>query len=91
MLCSVPYKRTELPNIHKLIHSTWNTKELPQTRKDSITAPIDKNGVTMQCSPYRGTWPLLTAYKIVSNFLLSKLAWCVHEITADHQCGWTLT
>jgi len=83
MLCSVPIKRTELPNIHKLIHSIRNKNELPEKWKDSITALIDKNGVTMECNHYRRTSPLLTAYKIVSNAFLSKLIWYVHEVTAD--------
>jgi len=59
MLRSVPFKRTALHNIHKFIHSIWNKKELPQKWKDSITAPIDKNGNTMECSHYRRTSPLL--------------------------------
>jgi hypothetical protein len=37
---------------HKLIISIWNKEELPEKWKESVTAPIYKNGDKIDCSNY---------------------------------------
>jgi hypothetical protein len=73
--------------IHKLIISTWNTKELPEEWKESIIVPIYKTGVKTYCSNYRGTSLLPSTYRILSHILLSRLNPYTEEINGDHQCG----
>jgi sorting nexin-29 len=62
-------------------------EELPEQWKESIIAPIYKNSDRMDCSNYRGISLLSTSYKILFNFLLSRLTPYVDKIIADHQCG----
>jgi hypothetical protein len=59
-----------LSEIHKLINSVWNKKELPDQWKESIIAPIHKKGDKTDCNNYRGISLLSTSYKILSNILL---------------------
>ena len=56
--------------IHKLIVSIWNKEELPEEWKESIIAPIHKNGDKTDGNNYRGISLLPTTYKILSNILL---------------------
>ena len=58
---------------HKLIVSIWNKEELPEEWKESIIVPLYKKGDKTDCSYYRGISLLPTTYKILSNFLLSRL------------------
>jgi hypothetical protein len=73
--------------IHKLICSMWNKEELSQQWKESIIVPIRKKGDKTDCNNYRGISLLSTAYKILSNILLARLAPHVDEIIGDHHCG----
>jgi hypothetical protein len=74
--------------IHKLICSIWNKKELPQLWKESIIVPIHKMGdKTTDCNNYCGISLLLTAYKILSNILLTRLTPYVNDVIGNHQCG----
>jgi hypothetical protein len=73
--------------IHRPICSMWNKEELPQQWKESIIIPIYKKGDKNDCNNYRGISLFLTAYKILSNILLARLAPYVSEVTGDHQCG----
>jgi hypothetical protein len=73
--------------IHKLIISIWNKEELPNQWKESIIVPVYKRGDKTDCSNYRGISLLTTAYKILSNILLSRLTRYSEEIIGDHQCG----
>jgi hypothetical protein len=57
--------------IHNLIISIWNKEELPDQWKESIVVPVYKKGDKTDCSNYRGISLLPTAYKIISNILLS--------------------
>jgi hypothetical protein len=75
--------------IHKLINSIWNRQEFPQQWKESITVPIYKKGDKTDCSNYQGISLLSTAYKILSNILLSRLIPYAEEITGD-QSVWIL-
>jgi hypothetical protein len=59
--------------IHKLIISIWNKEQLPDQWKESIVVPVYKKGDKTDCSNYRGISLLTTAYKILSNILLSRL------------------
>jgi hypothetical protein len=62
-----------LSEIHKLISSVWNKKELPDQWKESIIVPIHKKDDKTDCNNYRGISLLSTSYKILSNILLSRL------------------
>ena len=73
--------------IHTLIISIWNKKELPEEWKESIIVPIYKRGVKTDCNNYRGITLLPTTYKILSNILLSRLIPYAEEVIGDHQCG----
>jgi hypothetical protein len=73
--------------IHKLIIYIWNKEELPDQWKESIVVPVYKKGDKTDCSNYRGISLLSTAYKILSNIILSRLTRYTEEIIGDHQCG----
>jgi hypothetical protein len=62
-----------LSAIHKLINYIWNKEELPDQWKESIIVPIHKKGDKTDCNNYCGI-SLLTAYKILSNILLTRLS-----------------
>jgi hypothetical protein len=49
-----------------------NKEELPEQWKESIVVPVYKKGDKTECSNYRVISLLSTAYKILSNVLLSK-------------------
>jgi hypothetical protein len=71
--------------IHRLINSIWNKKELPQQWKESniVSTGIYKT----DHSNYKGVELLPTAYKILSNILVSRLTPYVNEIMGVHQYG----
>ena len=73
--------------IHRLIISIWNKKELPEEWKESIIVPIYKKGGNTDCSNYTAMALLPTTCKILSNILLSRLTPYAEEIIGDHQCG----
>jgi hypothetical protein len=73
--------------IHKLINSVWNKKELPDQWKESIIIPVYKKGNKTNCSNNRDTSLLSTTYKTLSNILLSRLTRYAEEIIGYHQCG----
>jgi len=79
--------RTICCAIHKLIISIWNKEELPEEWEESITVPIYKKGDKTDCNNYRGISLLPTAYKFLSNILLSRLIPYAEEVIGDHQCG----
>jgi hypothetical protein len=72
--------------IHKLTCSLWNKEKSPQQWKESVIVPIHKNDKT-ECNNYRGISLLSTAYRILSNILLTRLIPYINEIIGDHQCG----
>jgi hypothetical protein len=76
--------------IHRLISSIWNREELPQQWKESVIVPIYKKGDKTDCSNYRGISLLSTAYRILSNILLARLALYVNEVIGDHQYGFRI-
>ena len=79
--------RTLHYEIHILI-SIWNKEELSEEWKESIIVPIYKKGNKTDCSNYRGISLLPTMYKILSNFLLSKmLTPYAEEIIEGDECG----
>ena len=71
--------------IHKLIIYIWNKEELPEEWKESIIVPLYKKGDKTDCSYYRGISLLPTTYKVLPNFLLSRLTPYAEEIIGDHQ------
>jgi len=73
--------------IHKLIISICNKKDLPKEWNDSTIVPIYKRGDRKDCSNYRGISLLPITYKILSNILLSKLTPQAEEIIGYHQSG----
>jgi len=78
--------RTIRCEIHKIITSIWNKEELPEEWKQPIILCIYKKGNRTDCSNYRGISLLPTAYKILSNILLSRLTPYGEEIIGDYQC-----
>jgi hypothetical protein len=73
--------------IYRLICSIRNREELSQQWKESIIIPIHKKGDKSDCNNYLGISLLSTAYKILSNILLTRLTLYVNGVTGDHQCG----
>ena len=82
-----PGGRTIRSEIHKLINSICNNKELPEEWNESISVPIYKKGDKTDCSNSRGISLLLTTCKILSDVVLSKLTAYAEEITGDHRRG----
>jgi hypothetical protein len=76
-----------LSAFYKLIKSVWNKEELPDQWKESVIVPVHKKGVKTDCNNYRGISLLSTAYKMLSNVLLSRLSLYIDEIIGDYQCG----
>ena len=72
---------------HKLIHSIWNKKKLPDEGKESITVPLYKKSDKTDYNNYRDISILSTTYKILSNILLSRLTPYAQDIIGYHQCG----
>jgi len=70
--------------IHKLVISIWNKEELPDKWKELIIVPVYKKGDKSVCNNYRGISLLQTAYKILSNILLSRLTPYAEEIIGDN-------
>jgi hypothetical protein len=79
--------RTIHSEIHKLITSIWNNKELPEECKQSIKVLIYKKGNKTDCNNYRGISLFPSSYKILFNILLSRLIPYAEEISGDRQCG----
>ena len=72
--------RTIRHEIHKLLISIWNKKELTEEWKESIIVPTHKKGEKRDCNNYRGVSLLPTTYKILSNIVLSRLIPYAEEI-----------
>jgi hypothetical protein len=62
--------------IHKLINFVWNKEELPDQWKESIIVPIHKKGDKPDCNNYHEISLLSTAYRILSNIVLSRDRLC---------------
>jgi hypothetical protein len=81
--------RTVLSQIHKRIIFRIRRNCL---RMESIILPIYKKGDKTNCINYTGISPLSTAYKILSNILLSKLTglgddiWGIISVDFDATC-----
>ena len=73
--------------IHKLINSIWNKEELPEEWKESSIVPLYRKGDKTNCNNYRCISISSTTYKILSDFLLSRLNPYAQEIIGNHQCG----
>jgi hypothetical protein len=65
----------------------FGKEKLPEQWKESIIVSVYKKGDKTDCSNYHRISLLSTAYKILSNVLLSRLTPYVEEILGDHQCG----
>ena len=65
----------------------WNKEELPEEWTESITVTLYTKSDKTDCCNYRGISLLSTAYKILSNILLSRLTPYAEEIIGEHQCG----
>jgi hypothetical protein len=61
--------------------------ELPQQWKESNIVLIYKKGDKTDCNNYPGNSLLSTAYKILSNILLTRLTPYVNKVIVDHHCG----
>jgi len=70
---------TMVSDIHRLINIVWNTNELPQHWKQSVSVPIYRKGDNKDCGNYRGTITVIN-YKISSNIILSTLTSYAYEI-----------
>jgi hypothetical protein len=78
--------RTIRCEIHKLIISIWNKEKLPEGRKESVILCFYKKGDKTDLRNYRGISLLPTTYKILSNFMLSRLIPYAEEIICDYHC-----
>jgi hypothetical protein len=76
-----------LSAIHRVNHSVWYKKELPDQWKESIIVPAHTNSDKTDCNNYPGISLLSTSYNILSNILLLSLSPYIDEIIGDHQCG----
>ena len=76
--------RTICSEIHKLIISIWNKVELSEEWKELIIVSI-YSGDKTDCSNLSGISLLTTAYKILSNILLTTLTPYAKKITGDRQ------
>jgi hypothetical protein len=74
-----------LSAIHKLINSICIKEKLLDRWKESIILPVHKKGDKTDCNNYRRISPLTTSYKMLLNFLLSKLSAYADEIIGDPQ------
>jgi len=72
--------RTTPSEIHELVHSIWYEEELAEEWKESIIAPIYKEGEKTDCTNYRDIPLLSSTYKLLSNVLLSRLTPYAEEI-----------
>jgi hypothetical protein len=70
--------------IHNLTNSIWNKEELLEQWQESITVSIFKKSDKNDCSNYRDISLLSTAYKVLSNILLSRLTPYAEEIIGCH-------
>jgi hypothetical protein len=77
--------------IHKLIISILNKEELPDQWKESIVVPVYKKGDKTDCSNYRGISLVATAYKILSNILLSRLTDMERKLLGIISVGFDVT
>lgn len=73
--------------IHQLIICIWNEEQIPEAWKESIIIPIHKKGDKLKCTNYRGISLIDSAYKVLSNIMLSRLSPLVENILGDYQCG----
>jgi hypothetical protein len=73
--------------IHKLINSVWIMEGLPEEWKESIIAPIYRNGDKTGCSNCTGILLCQQRTKFYPHSLLSRLTPYAKEIIGDHQCG----
>jgi len=72
---------------HTLINFIWNKEEFPEDWKESVTVPIYKQGDKADCINYRGVSLLSTTYKILFNFLLSRLTPHAKKIIGGSSAG----
>jgi hypothetical protein len=72
--------------LYRLIDSICNKEELPDQWKESIIVTVHKKGNKTDCN-YCGLSLISTAYKNLSNTLLSQLSPYIDEIIWDYQCG----
>jgi hypothetical protein len=68
---------------HKNIKLIRIKQGLPHRWKESFVLPIQRNGDKTGCNNYRGISLLSASYKILSNFLLSRLNPYADEITGN--------
>ena len=58
---------TICPELHKLVNSVWNKKDLPEQWKELIIVHMYKKGDETHCTSYRGMSLLSSTYKILSK------------------------
>jgi hypothetical protein len=83
-VCKLPVRRVGITIVAVEKHQVLR---IPEQWKEPIIVPIYKMDDTTECSNYRGTSLLSTAYKSLSNILLSRLSSYEEELIGDHQCG----
>jgi len=76
--------------IHKLIKSIWDKKELSKQWQEYITVPINKKGDETDCSNYRGISLLPTTYKMLSSIILLWSAPLLGIISVDFDVTYQL-
>lgn len=73
--------------IHQLITHIWLEERTPARWKENIIVPIHKKGDKTKCANYRGISLLNTAYKTLSNIILSRLIPYAENVLGEYQAG----
>lgn len=73
--------------IHQLITHIWLEERIPARWKENIIVPIHKKGDKTRCANYRGISLLNTAYKTLSNIILSRLIPYAENVLGEYQAG----
>jgi len=71
----------------KLICCVWTNEELPAEWKTAVLCQIHKKGNIQDCNNYREIVLLNVTYKVLSNFILSRLKGKVEKTLGDYQGG----
>lgn len=70
-----------------MILKVWREENMPKEWNLATISPIHKTGDRDDCGSYRGISLLATSHKVLSKFILKRLAPFIDEWTDDYQVG----